>query len=110
MAKGYHHLTHPQRCQIQALKSIGLQQVTIAETIGVSAATISRELRRNRGQRGYRHKQADRLATQRRHQASATPSRLKPALIATITARLMLGWSPEQIAGRLRREGVTWSQ
>ena len=50
----YHPLTAYQRYQIYALKKAGHDQQSIAATMSVSPATICRELRRNRGQRGYR--------------------------------------------------------
>lgn len=53
-------LTHEQRCQIEALKKTNFTQQEMADTVGVSQSAISRELSRNAGQRGYRHKQAGR--------------------------------------------------
>ena len=54
MLKAYHHLTRDHRCQIYALKKRGLKQSEIAVDIGVSQGTVSRELTRNKGFRGYR--------------------------------------------------------
>ena len=54
----YTQLTQGQRYQISALLKIGQNQTEIAEVIGKHKSTISREVRRNRGQRGYRPKQA----------------------------------------------------
>ena len=65
MLKAYQHLTRDQRCQIYALKKRGLTQMVIAMDIGVSQATISRELSRNKGLRGYRFLQAHRFSVQR---------------------------------------------
>ena len=50
----YKQLTQEQRYQIYALKKAGHQQTEIANVLGVHKSTISRELRRNQGQRGYR--------------------------------------------------------
>ena len=52
--KTYTQLTYEQRCHIQALKKTGLSQQAIADAIGTAQSTISRELRRNSGERGYR--------------------------------------------------------
>jgi IS30 family transposase len=41
-------------------------QLEIAAEIGVHPSTISRELARNRGERGYRPKQAQQLAEERK--------------------------------------------
>jgi IS30 family transposase len=50
----YCQLTQEQRYQIYALKKTGHSGMEIAEVIGVDKSTVSRELKRNRGQRGYR--------------------------------------------------------
>ena len=50
----YYPLTECQRYPIYALKKVGHDQQTIAATLKVSSSTIWRELRRNRGQHGYR--------------------------------------------------------
>ncbi len=63
----YTQLTQEQRYQIEALKKAGLTQTEIAEQMGVHKSTISREVCRNRGQRGYRAKQAHRLSLARHH-------------------------------------------
>lgn len=105
MPKGYHHLTYEQRCQIYALKSSGMKQAAIAKQLHCSPTTISRELTRNRGKRGYRFSQADRLAQERRRQASRSARCMTPEMIGHIHDYLAEQWSPEQIAGRLRLEG-----
>ena len=64
MPEGYLHLTCEQRCQIYALLQSGLSQAHIARKIGVDPSTISRELVRNTGARGYRFKQAHEKASQ----------------------------------------------
>ena len=61
----YHHLSREERYQISALLKEGLTQAQIALNLGRSKSTISRELGRNTGLRGYRPKQADHLATVR---------------------------------------------
>ena len=59
--RGYTQIVHEQRYQIYALMKAGLNQTEIAVIIGVHKSTISREIRRNHGLRGYRPKQADEL-------------------------------------------------
>ena len=54
----YTQLTQEQRHQIYALLKIGHNRTEIAKALGSYKSTISRELRRNSGQRGYRPKQA----------------------------------------------------
>ena len=96
----YHQLTEHQRYQIYALKKAGHQQQCIAATLDVSPSTICRELRRNRGQRGYRPGQAHQKALARRR-GKAQATKRTPAVIERIEAGLRQEWSPEQIAGRL---------
>lgn len=97
--RSYAQLTREQRYQIEALLKAGQSQTEIAALVGVHKSTISRELKRNSGLRGYRPKQAQRLAENRR-QDKAQP------WIATETwdwvERLLReDWSPEQISGWL---------
>ena len=69
-----------------------------------SASTVGRELRRNTLPRGgYKPASADRLALSRRRRLSRI-ERLSP-LRSYVCDRLAMGWSPEQIAGRLEQEG-----
>jgi len=55
----YKQLTREQRLKIHAYKKTGMSQVKIALLVEVSQSSISRELKRNTGQRGYRANQAD---------------------------------------------------
>jgi IS30 family transposase len=66
MGKKYKQLTIEERCQIEILLKSGNKLKEIATILQRSKATISRELNRNRGQRGYRHQQAQRKANMRR--------------------------------------------
>ncbi|WP_296700723.1 helix-turn-helix domain-containing protein [Rhodoferax sp.] len=54
----YTHLTRDERYQIAILAKASHGQSAIAQLINRDKSTISRELRRNRGLRGYRPKQA----------------------------------------------------
>jgi IS30 family transposase len=99
----YKQLTYEQRCQIEALKKSGMSQQSIAELVGTTQSTISRELRRNRGQRGYRHKQAHRLAMARRLGA-AKSVKMTPEMVRRVEQKLRENWSPEQISGWLAKE------
>jgi transposase, IS30 family len=107
MPEGYLHLTYEQRCQIYALLQSGHTQAHIARQLGVDPSTISRELSRNSGARGYRFKQADAKASRRRRDASITPRKMTPEVVAVIEDKLIeQQWSPQQISGRLAREGI----
>jgi len=97
----YTQLTHIQRYQIYALLRMGHLQIEIAETIGVHKSTISRESGRNIGQRGYRPKQAQQKALERRDKAR---KRICETAWGMIDQLIALDWSPEQISGYLRKE------
>ena len=99
----YTQLTREQRYQIYALMKAEQSQTRIAEIVGCHKSTVSRELRRNRGQRGYRPKQAHELATAR-HQDAYRP-RIAAETCQRVEALVRQQWSPEQIAGRLKLEG-----
>ena len=68
----YRRIMYEGRCQIYALSKGGASQESIAEILGVSQSTVSRELCRNRGQRGYRFKQAEARAQARQAIRSVT--------------------------------------
>lgn len=106
MPKGYHHMTLDIRSQIYALKSTGMAFNKIASIVGYSASTISREIARNTGGRGYRYKQADSMTKERRTKASRTPKKMTEDTVAMIEEKLQEEWSPEQISGRLKAEGI----
>ena len=96
MPEGYLHLTCEQRCQIYALLQSGHSQAHIARQIGVDPSTISRELVRNTGARGYRFKQAHEKASQRREEASDKPRKMTPDLVELIEEKLTQEqWSPD---------------
>jgi len=96
----YTQLTQEQRYQISALLKTGCNQTEIAKTIEVHKSTISREVRRNQGQRGYRPKQAHAKAMQRRNKAVP---RISKAEWKIIDNRLKEDWSPEQISNKLKQ-------
>ena len=98
----YKQLTENQRSQIYALKKVLNSQQAIADVIGVNQATISRELSRNQGKKGYRHKQAHKLCNKRRLSASRA-TKMTHDLIAMIRNKLKRKWSPDQISGWLLR-------
>jgi IS30 family transposase len=98
----YTQLTREQRYQIYALMKAEQNQSQIAIVVGCHKSTISRELRRNCGQKGYRPYQADELAFDR--QCDAYRARIAPQTWQQVERLLRQEWSPEQIAGRLKLE------
>ena len=109
MAKGYQHVTRDLRCQIYTLKSMDLSLRDIAKKLDKNVSTISREVSRNKGLRGYRINQADNRACERRSSASSASKKLTKELNAQIESKLLEDWSPEQISGRFKLNGVSIS-
>lgn len=99
--KTYHQLTQVQRYQIYALRKTKPTLAEIAEVISVDKSSISRELKRNCGRRGYRPQQAHELALERR---SKSVPRITVKIWAVAEKLLRQDWSPEQISGRLKKE------
>jgi IS30 family transposase len=71
----------------------------ISEIVGVHKSTISRELTRNRGMRGYRPKQAHRFALERRK--TKAKKKISEGIWRQIEGLVRLEWSPEQISSRM---------
>ena len=106
MAVGYRHLSYEERVAIATLSKEGLSLAAIARRLGRSASTVSHEVKRNRGGKGYRAGQAQGKAEGRRSAASSVPRKLGKALWARVADKLRLQWSPERIAGWLELEGI----
>jgi len=98
------HLTLENRYYIKAQRDTGKTIEKIAKKLKVDKSTISRELDRNCGLRGYRPKQAQEKAS-RRWKDAAKAIKMTPKLKSYITAKICKDWSPEQITGRLKRLG-----
>jgi IS30 family transposase len=102
----YTQFTQEQRYQIHALLRMKHSQTEIANALGMHRSTISRELRRNQGKRGYRPKQAHQFALHRRKKAR---KRITADIWALVEEKLHQDWSPEQIAGRFKEDGIAIS-
>lgn len=96
----YRQLTENERYQIYALLKVGLDKTAIAAQIGRSPSTISREITRNTGLRGYRPAQAQRLTTTRRLEAHKA-QKLTPEVIAWMTCLIRQELSPQQVVDYL---------
>ena len=98
----YEQLTQEERYQIYGLIKAGYNQKEISESIKRSPSSISRELNRNKGRKGYRPKQAHNMAEQRRKSAEKK-IKITPTVKALIDT-LLVTLTPEQIAGRIKLE------
>ncbi len=98
--KTYKQLTCEQRYTIRVLLKKNFSQKDIANAIGVNKSTISRELKRNIGKRGYRNKQAHMKALERRLDKS--PPRISKEIWDKVSLYVKEDWSPDQISGELK--------
>lgn len=94
----YKQLTQEQRYQIYELRKEGKTITEIAKEIGVHKSTISRELKRNKGLRGYRPDQAQRISKERKSRANKAP-KIDEYTKNYVKKLIKLDWSPEQISG-----------
>ncbi len=103
MGLHYTQLDIVERCEIARLHATGHSLRQIAAALDRSPSTVARELKRNPSANGgYRPKYADQQAHARRwHGHRLTRD---PTLREDVLARLELGWSPEQVSGRLALE------
>jgi IS30 family transposase len=105
MPKTYTQLTEDERYQIYEGVTEKLSHHEIAALINKHHSTVSREVKRNRGLRGYRPKQAQEK-TQVRHHNKSKYRKLSPEIQSLITENIYKEWSPDQIRGRLRSESL----
>jgi IS30 family transposase len=76
---------------------------SIAASLGRSASSVSREIQRNGGRGRYRASQADQAAWDRAQRSKPCKLALNRALARSVAQKLKGFWSPEQIAGWLKR-------
>ena len=81
-----------------------LSMRTIATQLGRSPSTVSREIHRNGGYASYRASLAEEAAWQRALRPKVCKLADKPRLARIIAVKLQRLWSPEQIAGWLKRQ------
>lgn len=99
----YTQLTRGKRYQIRALLKARFSRSQIAFYLKVHKSTISREIRRNQGHKGYRPVQAHEKAMARRFSA-AKRIKMTPAMIELIDTYICQDFSPEQVSGYLARQ------
>lgn len=102
----YSRVTKEERIHIHRWRQDGCGVREIACRLWRSPSSISREVARNTGERGYRPKQAHRLALERALRSG--PRRFTEAVRLDAEARLREGWTPEIISGRARLEERAW--
>lgn len=106
----YSHLTQEQRYTIFVLRQKGQSISAIARTIGVSPSTVSRELRRNLTPRGkYVWKSAQAIADARKGRTPGNRAISESVRWRVRQYILQNQWSPKQISGFLKLEGINIS-
>lgn len=120
--EGFSHLNQNDRDRIEILLKQDFKQKQIADILGVSCSTISREIKRNRRKRdGLRGKDLDVLG-----EYDAKLAELKTVFRRTnskwqgmrveinnesreyVIDKLKNHWSPDEIAGRMKKEGLNF--
>jgi len=110
----YNHLSSEERDKIAVLRATGSKPSEIGKVLGRNKSTISRELRRNRAPiyDVYLAHKAQERARKRKREAARRPRLKNRAIRQYAVTRIMKGWSPEQISGRIcfDHPGLTISQ
>ena len=103
MGNKYKHLSAEERDQIAVMRAEGESFGEIAHTLGRNKSTICREVWRNRSPVYDRYGaiQAQKRAQRRKCEAGRRPLLKNDPTRRYVICKLQLGWSPEQIAGRL---------
>jgi IS30 family transposase len=106
MGKSYNQLSLEERDRITELTRQECTVTGIAEALGRSKATISRELRRNStpAYKLYLSHRAHERAVKRKREAGERPKLKSEEVVSYVRAKLTEDWSPELIAGRLSED------
>jgi len=100
----YKHLSLEERHYIELSLKEGVSQNKISEILGRCQSSITREIKRNTGKRGYRHNQANNFTIER-HKNKEKAIKLTAEIKEQLAIYIKKDWSPEQIVGRLKLEG-----
>lgn len=102
----YHQLTQEERYLISGGLRLALSQRELAEELGRSRSTVSREMRRNATAHdgAYRAEKAQSYAVARRRRCRRGPQ-FSDVVLCLVDIALRRCWSPEQIVGQFRAEG-----
>jgi IS30 family transposase len=107
--KNYTHLRDEERYLIESLHCMGIYQDSIGELLGRDPGTISREIKKHRKKKSgeYDAKYAIQQAGTDRRNASHKGKKIEENedLKIYIIKGLILDWSPDVIAGRMKKEG-----
>lgn len=96
-------LTQTEREEISRALAVGQSIRQIALRLERAPSTVSREINRNGGRRSYRANQAEQAAWERARRPKRCKLAQFPKLAQLVAEKLQIQWSPEQIAGWLKR-------
>lgn len=102
----YTHLSKEERLEFSILRSKGYSLRDIAKSLGRHHSSLSRELKKNASNKIYIAEEANGRAKCRRKQSKYQGMKVVqcPGLRDYVAAKMELGWSPELIAGRWRKD------
>jgi transposase, IS30 family len=106
MSEKHTRLCAGHRKTIANMHQAKFTQAEIAKAIGYSQSTVSKELSRNKGLRGYRPKQAEEKARARQKEKRRRAKVIVGDLKDEVEARLLLKHSPDQISKTLALAGM----
>jgi IS30 family transposase len=99
-------LTREQRYQIQSLLQVDTQKKKIAEVVGTSESTVYREIKRNKGKRGYTAASAQEYCDIRKERYRGH-RKMPPFIEKYIREKISTEqWSPQQIVGYAKSQGI----
>lgn len=101
----YSRVSYSERCQIEVLLKTGISTPEIAKLLGFNKSTIYRELSRNKSGDFYRAKAAQ-SRSKTRFKKCRRKLKINTLIAREMEEKLAIGWSPEQIAGRLKKENA----
>jgi transposase, IS30 family len=106
MKKKYHHLCFEERFLIERLYCAKVIIRSIAEFLGRSPNTISREIKKNSVTGMYTADKAKQKASMKRWRAKGQCLKvaMDSFLTTFVSGKLEIKWSPKQISGYLKRE------
>ena len=96
-------LTLAEREEISRAVAAGQSLRSVSARLGRAPSTISRELQRNGGPESYRASQADQAAWDRAQRPKECKLVEDRRLAGVVASKLQALWSPEQVAGWLKR-------
>jgi len=100
----HHKITSEERDKIACWHAAGVSNKEIGRRLNRATSSIGRELKRNEHRGEYTALAADKISSHRNHQSRKRNALKDPALYGFVVNKLRRGWSPEQIAGRLKRK------